>query len=300
MTPMFTNAVSTWEELIAYEYLWNEQAGSLKRLSELFKAFQVLPSELLEQSATELFWKKSSFDNEISVIKEYIRTQGNFSVCINGTFQYPTKLRDAKYPLELFYYQGDLDLTESRCISIVGSRSASEDGKHRAAKLASGLAKEGFTIVSGLARGIDTAAMESAIEAGGNTVGVIGTPITQTYPKENQALQKFIAKKHLLISQVPFYRYSYEPFLSKRRYFPQRNSTMSALSEATIIVEASERSGTLTQARACIQQGRKLFILNSCFENRDITWPEYYSNRGAIRVRDFSDIYDSLSPLEKD
>src|ERR1019366_8913989 len=108
--------------------------------------------------------------------------------------------------------------------------------------------------------------------------------IDEYYPKENRDLQDLIAKSHLLVSQVPFYRYATEPFRSRRNYFPQRNETMSALSEATIIVEASDTSGTLTQARAALEQKRKLFILDSCFERPDITWPRRFEARGAIRV----------------
>jgi len=98
-----------------------------------------------------------------------------------------------------------------------------------------------------------------------------------------------------LISQVPFLKYESQDFRINRTFFPERNKTMSALTEATIIVEASNTSGSLIQARAAIQQGRKLFILNSCFENKDISWPEYYRKKGAIRVYDFNDILTNLN-----
>ena len=89
-----------------------------------------------------------------------------------------------------------------------------------------------------------------------------------------------------------------EPFSARKYYFPRRNATMSALSQATVIVEASERSGTLTQARAAINQGRKLFILNSCFEDTKISWPRKYEAKGAIRVRDIDDILKVLPATE--
>src|SRR5690606_30700269 len=106
--------------------------------------------------------------------------------------------------------------------------------------------------------------MQATIDAGRPTVGVIGTPVNQSYPKENADLQEHVAREYLLVSQEPFYRYSIEPFPAKRRYFPERTETMAALTQATIIVEASETSGTLTQARAALRHGRKQFILNSC------------------------------------
>jgi DNA processing protein len=182
---------------------------------------------------------------------------------------------------------------------VVGSRKCTDAGKASTQKLVGELVRHGFTIVSGLALGIDTVALKTAVEENGKVVGVIGTPIDNYYPAENRELQDLIAKEHLLISQVPFYRYSVEPFKSKKNYFPQRNETMSALSEATVIIEASDTSGTLTQARAALQQGRKLFILNSCFENPNITWPHKFEKRGAIRVRTTEDITKLLGEAKQ-
>jgi DNA processing protein len=238
--------------------------------------------------------QRDLFGDDINRVKEFLKSKSGFSVAIHGDFQYPQKLRSAKYPLELFYYKGDIGLLERRCISIVGSRQCTKDGIKRTKKLVVELVKRNFVIVSGIAIGIDTVALETAIKENGQVVGVIGTPIDQYYPPENKELQDTIAKNHLLISQVPFYRYSVEPFPSRRNYFPQRNETMSALSEATVIIEASDTSGTLTQARAALQQKRKLFILNSCFENTSIKWPHTYADRGAIRVRNTNDIISHL------
>src|SRR5207249_1005573 len=122
-------------------------------------------------------------------------------------------------------------------------------------------------VMSGLAEGIDTAVHRAVIEAGGKTIAVIGTPLGRYYPRSNRELQDEIARKHLLVSQVPFYMASQRDWRETRVFFPERNKTMSALSEATIIVEASDSSGTLFQAQAAIQQRRKLFVLTSCFES---------------------------------
>lgn len=153
--------------------------------------------------------------------------------------------------------------------------------------------QDGFTIVSGLATGIDTEAHTTAIEAGGQTIAVVGTPLGEYYPPENRVLQDRIARDFLLISQVPVYRYAQQTPRFNRLFFPDRNVTMCALTEATIIVEASETSGTLIQARAAIEQGRKLFILDSCFQ-QGLSWPAKYEAQGAIRVRDYDDIRTAL------
>ena len=282
------NVVSPLREMVAYEVLWSRRNQTLKSISALFKRHKALPSALLEKE----------FDEDIisawESVKEYLANKSGFSVSVHGAFQYPNKLQQAKYPIELFYYKGDINLLESRCISVVGSRKCSDAGKKRTKKLVSELVKHEVTIVSGLAIGIDTVALTTAIKQKGRVVGVIGTPIDEYYPRENRELQDEIAKEFLLLSQVPFFRYAHQPFQSKRNYFPQRNETMSALSEATIIVEASDTSGSLTQARACLSQGRKLFILDSCFKNPDITWPAHFEKKGAIRISDTDDILREL------
>ena len=292
MNDRLENVISIWDEMVAYETLWALPNQSLKTIAGLFAAHSgKLPTDILGEHSKE---QLLGIEDTLSKVEAFLKGINDFSVCVNRTFHYPKRLRDARYPIELFYYKGDIGHLESPRVSIVGARKCTEEGVKRARKLAIGLVERGFTIVSGLAAGIDTAAMRAAIENDGYVIGVIGTPINKHYPPENKEFQEQIGKGKLLISQVPFYRYSHEPFTSRRRYFPQRNETMAALSEATIIVEASDTSGTLTQARACLRQGRKLFILNSCFENPDINWPQTYAERGALRVRDFDDIFEVL------
>jgi DNA processing protein len=288
-----TNSVSPFEEMVAYETLWANLRDDLLNIADKFQLYpNRLPSQVLEILRSQNGILYSKLEDEV---RGYLKTKKGFSVSVHGTYQYPTKLRSAKHPIELFYYKGNINLLEGKSISIVGARKCSEEGAKRARRLSKGLVQNGFTIVSGLARGIDTAAMTAAIEAGGQTVGVIGTPIDQYYPPENRELQNTVATKHLLISHVPFYRYSIEPFNSKRRYFVQRNLVMAALSDATVIVEASDTSGSLTQAQACFAQNKPLFILKSCLDNPNISWPAQFIEKGARLLTDFPDILAALS-----
>jgi DNA processing protein len=179
---------------------------------------------------------------------------------------------------------------------VVGTRTPTQEGIARTRKLVKELVKDNFTVVSGLAAGIDTAVHRTAIDAGGRTIAVIGTPLSSSYPRDNVELQREIARDFLVISQVPVKRYERQDYRRNRLFFPERNITMSALTEATIIVEAGETSGTLIQARAALQQGRKLFILDSCFRNKRLNWPQKYAEEGAIRVMDYDDIRQHLSP----
>ncbi|MEP1522000.1 DNA-processing protein DprA [Ascidiaceihabitans sp.] len=282
------NPISPMRELGAYEALWTRQGMSWKKMADLFrKDPEALPSDFVSASEADATAKRV-----MGILKE--RGVNPFGVRIHHAGEYPLKLRDARNPVEMLYYQGTWELSEKKGLCIVGSRGASEDGQRRAARLAKELVKRDYAIVSGLATGIDSAAHNAALEAGGTTIGVIGTPLGEYYPKENRELQDHIAEKHLLISQVPIIRYSEEPFRNKRQYFPERNATMSALTEGTIIVEAAETSGTLTQARAAMHQGRKLFILDSCFQRTDITWPARFEKQGAVRVRTPDDIWSAL------
>ena len=217
-----------------------------------------------------------------------------FGLRIKGTGNYPLRLRDARNPVELLYYQGIWELSEMPGLSVIGSRRPTDEGIMRAERLAREIVCEGFAVVSGLASGIDTAAHMAALENGGATIAVIGTPLGECYPKANRMLQKTIAEEHLLISQVPVLKYAEQSLSLKRRHFPERNATMSALTLGTIIVEAGENSGTLHQARAALFQKRKLFILDSCFKNPDISWPGKFERMGAIRVRHSRDIWNHM------
>ena len=126
-------------------------------------------------------------------------------------------------------------------------------------------------------------------------VAVVGTPLWMSYPKENAALQKEMIKNHLLISRVPIVTYEEKGINFTHLFFPERNITMAALSQATIIVEASETSGMLKQARTAIKQGRKVFILNNNFENSQLTWPKKLEAMGAVRVHAIEDILQRLN-----
>lgn len=282
------STISPRRELGAYETLFLQPGATFKTLAEKFAADETaLPSDFVSVHEAD--------EAAAAVIKKlHRRSVYQFGVRINKAGDYPAKLRDARHPVELLYYQGTWELSEMRGLAVVGSRKPSEEGARRAERLAKELVKRKFAVVSGLANGIDKAAHCAALDAGGTTIAVIGTPLGEKYPKENAELQDHIAEKHLLISQVPVLRYAEHPFQYKRYYFPQRNATMSALTEGTIIVEAGETSGTLTQARAALYQGRKLFILESCFQNPAITWPARFEKEGAIRVREPDDIWNAL------
>ncbi len=283
-------ALSPFKELGAFEALWAREGMSFKKIALMIKAKPALDSVM------------SHFVQEEEAYRYACRTKellfqagiNDFDVCLQGTLEYPKRLLHAEYPIPFFYYQGWLDLLATRSVAVVGTRKPSREGIARTRRLVKRLVADDFTVISGLAAGIDTAAHDTAMGEGGRTIGVIGTPLTKTYPKSNSERQAKIARDFLLISQIPIWRYTQQKYWRNRWFFPERNITMSALSEATVIVEAGKTSGTLTQARAALKQGRKLFILDSCFQNPELAWPEKFAAKGAIRVKRYEDIKQRL------
>lgn len=198
-----SHPISLFRELGAYEALWNREGTSFRTIAKLFKTQRnAIPSDFVSPEEARSFADKTIGLLEKGGVRK-------FGIQVHGTEEYPKRLRDAWHPIELLYYQGWWDLVHyPRLVAVVGTRNPSEQGVKRARKLVSLLVKDNFGIVSGLAKGVDTVAHETAINAGGFTIAVIGTPLNSTYPQENFSLQRRIAEKYLLISQIPVYRYS--------------------------------------------------------------------------------------------
>lgn len=178
-------------------------------------------------------------------------------------------------PKELFI-AGDGELLRSAPrVAVVGSRKVSDHGVSRTASLSRILVERGITVVSGLAEGVDTVAHETAIEAGGRTIAVLGTPLDEWYPSRNRELQEKIRDDHLLVSQFPV------GHPSRRENFPRRNRTMALIADATVIVEARDGSGSLHQGWEALRLGRPLFLLESLVRNDELTWPAEMLGYGA-------------------
>src|SRR5579863_674497 len=206
-----------------------------------------------------------------------------------GQARYPRLLSAvADAPRFLFVRTNDLSIFDLPAIAVVGTRHPTDEGKRRAHKLAYLLAKRGIAISSGLASGIDTSAHMGALDFDGKTIGVIGTPVTASYPKENAELQRTVGRVGALVSQF------HPGAVTTRLSFPLRNATMSGLSLGTVIVEAGETSGALIQAQHCLSQGRKLFIPRSAVENEALAWPKKYLELGAIEFSTIEDLVDAL------
>lgn len=173
-------------------------------------------------------------------------------------------------------------------VSIVGSRRASEDGLKRAAKLSRILRDHNVIVVSGLAEGIDFAAHTATVQAGGRTIAVIGTPLSDSYPRKHREFQQTLMREHLVVSQFP------EGQPTTRRNFPIRNRTMALLSDASVIVEAGEGSGSLSQGWEALRLGRPVFLMASVVSQPGLEWPQTILNYGAMVLSDPSELLDRI------
>lgn len=187
------------------------------------------------------------------------------------------------------WVQGDAELLRRGLrVAVVGSRSPSAAGLQRAAQIARRLAGDEITVVSGLALGIDAVVHRTAIDAGERTIAVLGTPLDQYQPRQNAALQDEIGRDHLLVSQFP----AGHPLL--RSNFPRRNRTMALLCHASVIVEAGESSGTLSQGWEALRLGRPLFLLRSVVDNPALSWPREMLEYGAFVLTEFEELLEVL------
>jgi DNA processing protein len=207
--------------------------------------------------------------------------------------------RDYPQTLRLIYnlppfllIRGSIADADLRSVAIVGTRNPSSDGIQRAGRMARLLVEQNVTVVSGLARGIDTAAHTAALDAGGRTVAVIGTGVNRCYPSENRELAERIIASGALVSQ-------FWPDSAPTTYtFPRRNVTMSGIAQGTVVIEASSTSGAKMQARLALEHGKKVFLVKSLTQHQE--WARsYVENRGVIQVDEVTDVVAKLDSPER-
>lgn len=231
--------------------------------------------------------------------KCYLRVKDSFSKLTDdvilvkkGDGVYSKLLANTDGTPPFLFLKGNVHLLNEKSVCVVGSRNASVDSMKKTEKLVKALIKRNIVVNAGLAKGIDTATHKTALENGGRTIAVIGTPINQYYPKENKDLQLSIEENGLVVSQFPpcnpVYRWN----------FPTRNGTMSGISLATIIMEAGETSGALRQADYALKQGRDVLIPQSAINNSSISWPKKYIKKGAHAFKNLKEVLQILNDNE--
>ena len=174
---------------------------------------------------------------------------------------YPESLKQINCPPFVLYYYGDLSLLKTKTIGVVGMRQMSEYGKRATHLFVKDLVQNGYTIVSGMARGIDTIAHQNAIAYGGKTIAVLGTGIEYCYPKENKLLYEELKEHQLVLSEYPFCT------APQKRLFPFRNRIIAGLSYSLLISEAKQKSGTMITAGYALEQGKEIYCIPGRFDD---------------------------------
>src|SRR6266478_5571297 len=245
-----------------------------------------LPPETVESIASRELHARAEAE-----IERVRKLAGDILVLDDGV--YPALLRETYDPPVVLYVKGAwAESLDGPCVAIVGSRRCSTYGQNAALMLARELAQRGVTIISGLARGIDAAAHRGALEAGGRTVGVMGTGLDEVYPRDHKKLVDEILKnKGALVTQFPLGT----PPVSEN--FPYRNRVISGLSLGVVVIEAAENSGSLITARLAMEKNREVFAVPGNITSRNSFGTNYLiKGAGAKLVQQWQDVVSEFPP----
>ncbi len=267
-----------------------------KRLLDNFKT----PQNIFQASAESLLQVEGVSKRHVTALKNHKLTWKvkaeldllagkNYRIITLADSNYPRLLREIPDPPPFLYVSGQLDHSSVN-IAVVGSRNATRYGLTTTKSLCADLASLGITIVSGMARGIDTAAHEGALAGGGKTIAVLGSGLDRIYPTENKKLFQRISKRGAVVSEFSM--------LTKPEghNFPMRNRIISGMSLGTVIVEATKKSGSLITARLAVEQNREVFAVPGSIQSFKSTGTHTLIKQGAKLVEHAQDIVEELEP----
>lgn len=271
-------------------------AALLERFGSAAAILKATPAELRgvrhigEKLAADLHaaMSRSDVSEELALIERHA-----VRLMALGGPEYPASLALTPDAPHLLYLRGALEARDARAVGIVGSRHCTAYGRRVAERLAVGLVNKGYTIVSGLARGIDSAAHEGALKAGGRTLAVLAGGLSRVYPPEHVELAERVQASGALLTEAAM---SMQPMAGM---FPARNRIISGLSKGVIIVEAAERSGALITARHAAEQGRTVFAVPGPVDSVASSGTNALIRQGAILVRNAEDVLEELEGVSQ-
>jgi DNA processing protein len=263
-----------------------DMAAAVERAPERLAAMLGLAGEALTDALAQARARSAG------ALAETARLGFHLYSCLDS--DYPSLLSEIPDPPIVFWHSGNVELLSRPAVAIVGSRNAGPAGLEMARRLARDLARAGLVVISGLARGVDAAAHAGALDAGGATVAVLGSGLDVIYPRQHRALAQDIQQTGALLSELP----PGTPPLPQ--HFPLRNRIISGLSRAIVVVEASERSGSLITARMALEQGRDVLavpgsVVSGCYRGCHALIKD-----GARLVENVDDILDELQWTSRD
>jgi DNA processing protein len=265
----------------------------LTQFADPVKIFSATPAELksIDGMQSDALEGLMSFSDWAGVEEEMRRIDAaGVSLIRFNDKNYPARLRTIADPPPFLYVKGELRAADDRAVAIVGSRSASDYGRRVARDLARGLASRGFTVVSGMARGIDGMAHEATLNAQGRTIAVLGSGVDRAYPPEHEQLYQRISENGAVISELPI---GTRPLAFN---FPARNRLISGLSLGVVVVEATEKSGSLITASLALEQGREVFAVPGEVGASRSRGAHQLIRQGAKLVETVNDIIEEIAP----
>jgi DNA processing protein len=265
----------------------------VERFSDPTKAFSATVAELeeIEGLHRDAVAGLMAFSDWADVEKELRRARDAGVQIVPFVHpDYPARLRAISDPPPVLYVKGVLGAQDEKSVAIVGSRSASEYGRRIARDLSRGLAAFGFTVVSGMARGIDGETHEAALQAGGRTLAVLGSGVERAYPPEHGMLYRRISENGAVISELPI---GTRPMAFN---FPARNRLISGISLGVVVVEATEKSGSLITAATAAEQGREVFAVPGPAGASRSRGSHRLIRQGAKLVENVNDIMEEIAP----
>ena len=278
----FNIACATWPALRTQLAHYVAAPGAVQRLQEdgILWLEDAVPG-LTEKLA--VVQQGRAFANEIGRLQAM-----GISVMTLGDGDYPQALRWIPEPPPVLYIRGTLRYEDNLAVAVVGSRKPSPYGQLAAQRLSAELAQYGFTVVSGLARGIDSLAHRGALQADGRTIAVLGSGINVVYPPEHRRLYEAISAQGAVVSEFPC------DTRPDRWNFPRRNRIISGLTLGTLVVEASDQSGSLHTARHALEQGREVFAVPGRIDVPSSRGTNNLIKCGAKLVETINDIVEEL------
>lgn len=228
-----------------------------------------------------------SFEDAVTQ-QERLRAVGGQIITYHDP-RYPAPLKQIFDPPVSLYARGRIELLQTVMLGVVGTRRPTAYGNSVAERLSSDLARAGLTIASGMARGIDTAAHTSSLDANGNTVAVFGSGIDHIYPSENRRLAERLFQNGLVVSEYPLGTPGYP------QNFPVRNRIIAGMSVGVLVVEGAQYSGSAITARVALDQGRDVFAVPGNITSKASWGPNLLIKQGAKLVQEASDILDELN-----
>lgn len=264
-----------------------------KRLLALYGSYEALAAGLdgraLDVVPQPVFLALQKLKRVSTDEVESILSRGGVRVTAQGDEDFPVMLSSIDAPPEMLFYRGALPQKEEKAIAIVGARKETRYGREQAEAIARGLAAHGVTVVSGLAYGVDAAAHQGALAAGGRTAAVLGSGILNVYPKEHQSLaERMVQEGGVLMSE---YGLKAAPLAF---HFPFRNRLVAGLAQGTLLIEAREKSGTLITVGYALDQGKEVFCLPGSVDLQTSAVPNRLIREGARLITSAQDILDDM------